>query len=761
MLCCLFEDINRSKESITPDTIRSVVQKVISISTATELSLVKECDDLLGNMINQLTHNTLENREQDCSSIDKVLELQLDSDCCTICFGKASHADDLIVSCGQCNVAVHQSCYGIAAVPEGEWKCSKCSFGEQRPVNCMLCGRTGGAMKPMKASSSSKWVHLLCCWWDPDTAVDDTTKMEPVVFVREVPKLRSAALTQCELCGGCEGYCIRCSYETCARPFHPVCARRFGYLSMDLDSGIISQQAFCDRHKEVRICISDIVHNTLDTKELTQALGKAQNTKLQELMSRLRGSEFYEAMDNVTKDIVAVLRRALEQSEKRTVTKNDDDSTGVIRAHLNCFLEQIPQLDKVYASSTLRQEELCPDYRSTSNTRPDKCSVCEKQFTYKDVVIYCQDKENRHAQHAQCVNRGTTRVEAVKAIPAPVPQPKRRRSKQKKHPEFVKTPVASSSVTNVPLSSGKCGLCGTNLDFRGLVRINDTKSKRIQRQAKDNEKISSTTVDRGPSSYLPSLLDISIEQTTSWLTLVESGLELWESGSSYTEKTEAIVQPLNSACDLAAVSGDKYARLRLKKVLSWLKSGAGPVHALLVVLVRDYKRLIRQRETHDTEVAEQARLQLEKARLEQEKRKAEEQEERQAELLLKKQQAEIKESLKRKKKPAKEKKIKVKKQMVSKPQVAQVFQSYGDMRLSTKPKTSTTPPRATRCNRCVNCKSPDCRVCVSCLDMKKYGGSGTRRRCCIKRSCLNPRATDLSIRIPSPPPVQKLIKEEK
>merc|ERR1712156_505659 len=50
-------------------------------------------------------------------------------------------------------------------------------------------------------------------------------------------------------------------------------------------------------------------------------------------------------------------------------------------------------------------------------------------------------------------------------------------------------------------------------------------------------------------------------------------------------------------------------------------------------------------------------------------------------------------------------------------------------------KSTTKPPR--RCGSCKACTAPDCRKCVYCLDMKKYGGPGTKKQRCMKRpNCL-------------------------
>jgi hypothetical protein len=54
---------------------------------------------------------------------------------------------------------VHQSCYGIESLPEGDWLCNNCEiFGFKRGlmVNCMLCPKRGGAMKPTNIFTSKE-----------------------------------------------------------------------------------------------------------------------------------------------------------------------------------------------------------------------------------------------------------------------------------------------------------------------------------------------------------------------------------------------------------------------------------------------------------------------------------------------------------------------------------------------------------------------------------------------------------------------------
>ena len=61
--------------------------------------------------------------------------------------------------------------------------------------------------------------------------------------------------------------------------------------------------------------------------------------------------------------------------------------------------------------------------------------------------------------------------------------------------------------------------------------------------------------------------------------------------------------------------------------------------------------------------------------------------------------------------------------------------SSGKQKRSTATKSTTKPPR--RCGNCKTCMRDDCRQCVMCLDMKKYGGKGVKKqRCQTRPTCL-------------------------
>lgn len=68
-----------------------------------------------------------------------------------ICNNGDYEDEDMIVFCGNCNIPVHQSCYGIEELPDEDWFCYNCNvfcFKKGLMISCALCPKKGGAMKP-------------------------------------------------------------------------------------------------------------------------------------------------------------------------------------------------------------------------------------------------------------------------------------------------------------------------------------------------------------------------------------------------------------------------------------------------------------------------------------------------------------------------------------------------------------------------------------------------------------------------------------
>ena len=52
-----------------------------------------------------------------------------------------------------------------------------------------------------------------------------------------------------------------------------------------------------------------------------------------------------------------------------------------------------------------------------------------------------------------------------------------------------------------------------------------------------------------------------------------------------------------------------------------------------------------------------------------------------------------------------------------------------------RPPDRRRKPRRGRCLNCPSCLRENCRECMYCRDMKKYGGPGNMKQTCMKRRC--------------------------
>jgi hypothetical protein len=54
------------------------------------------------------------------------------------------------------------------------------------------------------------------------------------------------------------------------------------------------------------------------------------------------------------------------------------------------------------------------------------------------------------------------------------------------------------------------------------------------------------------------------------------------------------------------------------------------------------------------------------------------------------------------------------------------------------PRSNVERRRRVRCHDCEPCTRDDCGECKYCKDMKKFGGTGISKQCCLSKQCLQP-----------------------
>ena len=205
---------------------------------------------------------------------------------CCICNNGDVEMNQFLLRCEQCNVTVHQNCYGAQVKELYNWTCDACkemSKEEVYNLECFLCPVRGGAFKKIELPVESTfyknvmdykhnkislpptnyniiipkkdykkiqfaWAHLSCALWNPNINLKNYEKKSGI-YIENITY--DNFNSYCNLCkkDNC-GPTIKCNNDNCDYYYHPECARINNCcLEVEIINKEYQYNVYCYKHK--------------------------------------------------------------------------------------------------------------------------------------------------------------------------------------------------------------------------------------------------------------------------------------------------------------------------------------------------------------------------------------------------------------------------------------------------------------------------------------------------------------------------------
>ncbi|CDO92114.1 unnamed protein product [Kluyveromyces dobzhanskii CBS 2104] len=185
--------------------------------------------------------------------------LKSDKNLCRACLSHFNYEAPDELSCSNCGMNVHPSCYGIQSntpncgTMRGKlWLCDPCS-NDRNPIistnyQCVLCDNrdsmnestkktaTNSIPYAKKCTANGLWCHILCAIFGDSTKFANLETKQPIIDT-ECTLSKQNDIT-CQICNLSGGLIVQC--QCCEDKFHPICSADTEGFSLGFRKNLIT-----------------------------------------------------------------------------------------------------------------------------------------------------------------------------------------------------------------------------------------------------------------------------------------------------------------------------------------------------------------------------------------------------------------------------------------------------------------------------------------------------------------------------------------